>query len=207
MRKEDSSPPVDFRTFLEYWNNHTPEDDCTLEPSQFSVVTSAGVNMDTRDNMEFVNKAIANFTKEPTEPIRTVAGTNRYDTLLPIDNLPSGSVIGVSKEIFMQDQKGKSQYTICYEFGVIQEENTTERTRYIHVKGSNGVHYAYPGETVEIGKVRHVKMEGPYGSSWHLERTLGAELLVYAKPKIRQPVQTQEGQELKKGIVRRILRK
>ena len=207
MRKEEEQM-VDFRTEPEYWNNHSPHDDCTFEPELFTTTYSVGKSAFFRQNINPVNNILNGFQSLQSEPIRTVPDGQSKNTILPLNDLPIGSLIRVNKEILRFGNKGQMEYGNYTEFGVLQQTDPENGEKYLHFrKPPHNIHVAYPNLNIQIGEVKHIKFEGQYDDYWYLERILSAQLLVYAKPQLRIISSSEEVTELKKGFIRRILKK
>lgn len=207
MRKEEEQL-IDFRTEPEYWDSHSPDDDCTFEPELFTITYPAGANAFFRQNINSVNNTINGFQYSQNEPIRTVPDGQSKNTILPLNDLPVGSLLRLEKEIIEFGRKGKMEYSRYSEYGAIQQTDPKNGEKYLHLrKPPRNIHIAYPSSDIQIGEVRHVKLEGQYDNYWYLERVLSVQLLVYAKPELKTALQSEELAEPKKGFMERFLRK
>ena len=207
MRKEEGQL-IDFRTEPEYWDSHSPHDDCTFEPELFTTTYPAGANAFFSQNINSVNNTINGFQYLQNEPIRTVPDGQSKNTILPLNDLPVGSLLRLEKEIIGCGRKGEMEYSRYAEYGSIQQTDPKNGEKYLHLrKPPHNIHVAYPNLNIQIGEVKHIKFEGQYDDYWYLERILSAQLLVYAKPQLRIISSSEEVTELKKGFIRRILKK
>lgn len=199
----------DFRIEAEYWDNHSPHDDCTLEPELFTTTYSAITNAFFRQNINTVGNIINGFKSLPREPVRTVPDGQSKNRILPLNDLPIGSLIKFSKEtLCMEDNSGPTSYKNSIEYGVIQQTDPKRGEKYLHLERPPlGIHVAYPNSNIQVGEVKHVKFEGLHGEHWYLERVLSAQLLIYAKPELKIIPLSDDVSELKKNVIRRILKK
>lgn len=206
MRKEDGQL-IDFRTEPEYWDSHSPHDDCTFEPELFTTTYPAGVNAFFSENIDSVNNIINEFQYLQSEPIRTVPDGQSKNTILPLNDLPIGSLIGLEKEIIGCGRKGEMEYGRYFGYGSIQQTDPHNGEKYLHLRKPRNIHVAYPNSDIQIGEVKHIKLEGKYGNYWYLERVLSVQLLVYAKHELKTNIPPEELTEPKRGFMKRFLRK
>lgn len=207
MSKEDGQL-INYRTEAEYWDSHSPHDDCTLEPELFTITYPAGANVFSRQNINSVNNIINGFQYSQSEPIRTVPDGQSKNTILPLNDLPVGSLIRLDKEIIRFGRKGGMEYGRYAEYGSIQQTDPNNGEKYLHLrKPPHNIHVAYPNSNIQIGEVKHIKLEGQYDNYWYLERVLSAQLLVYAKPELKTALPSEKSTEPKKKFMERFLRK